>query len=367
MKERYYIWGTGNMTKYLQPYISVVMKQKEFIGYIDNDSTKTGTNFLGMPVFSPVVLESDKDCYILILAMAYEEIHKQIDENYPWMQKRIFDLTIFIKHRLLNRYRKSRLDDTEIEEVLKYLEHNDLQIFNYSFTEKYKKLEISVEYDADKKLFFVLHEGKRLYFSKKYKTRETVAAYYRSILIEQDEQSPHCYLVDTFQIEKGAIAVDAGAAEGNFALSVIERVKKIYIFEPDEEWQEALACTFAPYREKVVLVNKLISDYEDEITTTLDATIKEDEINFIKVDTEGEEYHVICGATEHLKKSKNIKCAICTYHQEFDYKIIEDTMTKLGFNTYPSKGYMWFPYDKHIIYSLPTLRRGLLRAEKHER
>lgn len=44
---------------------------------------------------------------------------------------------------------------------------------------------------------------------------------------------------------------DIGSAEGNFSLSNIENVKKVYLFESDKEWIEALEATFRPWRDKV--------------------------------------------------------------------------------------------------------------------
>jgi predicted RNA methylase len=40
------------------------------------------------------------------------------------------------------------------------------------------------------------------------------------------------------------VVADLGAAEGNFSLSIINKVKKIYIFEYDKEWVEALKAPF---------------------------------------------------------------------------------------------------------------------------
>jgi 16S rRNA A1518/A1519 N6-dimethyltransferase RsmA/KsgA/DIM1 with predicted DNA glycosylase/AP lyase activity len=48
-------------------------------------------------------------------------------------------------------------------------------------------------------------------------------------------------------VAEGDVVVDAGAAEGNFALSVIDKASKVYIIEGDAGWCEALRQTFLPY------------------------------------------------------------------------------------------------------------------------
>lgn len=59
-------------------------------------------------------------------------------------------------------------------------------------------------------------------------------------------------------------------AEGNFALSVIDKVKKMDFFESDPDWIEALNYTFAPYMDKVMLVNKYLFNFEDASTVSID-------------------------------------------------------------------------------------------------
>lgn len=62
--------------------------------------------------------------------------------------------------------------------------------------------------------------------SRKFKNEKEVAAYYKSVLMEQDEDSPHKYLTKDFNVENSDVVVDVGVAEGNFSLDIIDRVKK---------------------------------------------------------------------------------------------------------------------------------------------
>src|SRR5205085_2663461 len=109
---------------------------------------------------------------------------------------------------------------------------------------------------------------KRLYFKRSW-TKDDVRSSYNALLIEQDEQSPHRYLTKQFNLENGSVVVDIGTAEGNFALSVIEKVSLIYLFEADEQWAEALHATFDPWKDKVRIINKYVSDHESENSVSL--------------------------------------------------------------------------------------------------
>lgn len=56
-----------------------------------------------------------------------------------------------------------------------------------------------------------------------------------------------------------SIVADIGTAEGIFALNIIHSVKKVYLFECDPEWIIPLEKTFAPWINKIEIVN-LIRD-----------------------------------------------------------------------------------------------------------
>jgi 16S rRNA A1518/A1519 N6-dimethyltransferase RsmA/KsgA/DIM1 with predicted DNA glycosylase/AP lyase activity len=70
--------------------------------------------------------------------------------------------------------------------------------------------------------------------------------------------------VDSFGVSEGDIVVDVGAAEGNFALSVVEKANKVYIIEGNAAWCDALRQTFLPYKEKVEIIQKFLSDVADD-------------------------------------------------------------------------------------------------------
>lgn len=358
--KKYYIWGTGHIAEEINSQHKEQIEELDIVGYIDNDSQKVGQLYKGKRVYGPDILLEDKDCYIIIANAFREDIISQIKDKYPKTTSKIMESLFFQRMDLLSRYEDNR--EKEIKNIVDYLKENPLDIFNYPFVKKYDEIEFDVEFDVNKGLYYTFYYGKKMFFSRKFKSEKEVKSYYKSVCVEQDFKSPHRYLTDIFTVPKDAVVIDAGVAEGNFALSVIEYVKRIYLFEPDEEWAEALRYTFEPYENKVVLINKSISNYINGKTTTIDSEIGE-KIDFIKMDIEGEEYYALEGAEKTIEKSPNMQCVICTYHQEFAYEIINKFLLGHGFNTQPSKGYMWYPCET-FGERAPILRRGLIRAQK---
>lgn len=356
--KRIFIWGTGFNAKRLNEVYHHELTQEHLVGYIDNDSDKWGSEYYGKPVFSPDSLKELEDIYIYISVNKADEILEQIRKSFG-SKITVLKKDYFKKKRLMTRYAAS--GDHEINDIIEYLNDNDLDVFNYPWVEGYKNL--NFDFYKEDGLFYVLHKGKKLFFSRQYDSEEKVREYYISLLLEQHSNSPHKYLTDEFDVAEGDVVVDAGAAEGIFSLEVIDKAKKIYMFEPESDWIEALKHTFSEYEEKVVIIQKCVSNYNDEMTTTIDEAVTESAINFIKMDIEGEEFYALCGAENTLKKSNNVKCVVCSYHQEFAYYAIKSKLEEYGFETKHSDGYMW--YIEHFNSMRPmTLRRGLVRAEK---
>ena len=146
-------------------------------------------------------------------------------------------------------------------------------------------------------------------------------------------------------MEPDSIIFDLGAAEGIFALNVIEKAKKIYIFESEKEWLLPLQKTFEPWKDKITIINKYASENDSESTIKLDAIAKDIEPNqniFLKLDVEGAEKQVLIGAKQLLNSdNQHVKAAICTYHYPQDYNNLTDLMVNdFNYNISTSKGYM---------------------------
>jgi len=268
-----------------------------------------------------------------------------------------------LRHALLRYFQGEETLNVEQQAIFEYLKKNPLREFPYQYVENYTIDSIRTYFDADLRMFYVLQDNKRLYFKKGWKETQC-KQYYKALLMEQDEASPHKYETVNFQVSHGDVVVDAGAAEGNFALSVIDRVKKIYLFEVDQEWIEALEATFAPWKEKVIIVNKYVSDYTDNNCTKLDDFFNDQSVHFIKADIEGAENQLIEGAKNILQRQMSLKIVLCTYHKHNDEETLNNKLKEYHFVTEFSKGYIIFYYEICDKLQPPYLRKVLLRAWK---
>ncbi len=252
----------------------------------------------------------------------------------------------------------------EIAGVLKYLSKNPIAVFPNDFQDEYQQDSVEVFFDREKDLRYVLLEGKKLYFKRKWGIKK-IQSLFNLLSKEQDHRSPHRYLTDLFAFNTGDVLYDVGAAEGNFALSVVERASRIILFEADREWIEPLKATFEPWKEKVEIVNKYVGDFSNATHTVLDNHIfaGESETAFVKIDVEGAESKLLKGSHRMLSEMKRIKIAICTYHKQNDEKEFSSLLKQYGFETATSEGYMLFFYDK--LLRAPYFRRGLIRAQKN--
>ncbi len=267
-----------------------------------------------------------------------------------------------LRRKILDHFKSlpgSEVSD-EQREVLDYLEKYPLSIFPYHFGHLYKPSDVKVFYDDDPGMKFVLLYGKRLYFKKRWNEKR-IKRGFSDLLREQDPKSPHRYLTPQFDAEENDVIADIGAAEGNFSLSVVDKVKKVCIFEYNREWARALRETFAPYGEKAEIINKMVSVTDDESHIRLDTFLNErKDITFLKIDVDGAEQEVLSSCMEILRSKRPLKIALCTYHKANDEQDFTRLLLDCGFDVAVSGGYMIPYYDKKI--NSPWLRRGLIRA-----
>lgn len=276
--------------------------------------------------------------------------------------------TIILKKSLRKKILKHffLLPENEINEeqrdILKYLENNPVTTFPYPFAGNYSPENVEVFFDDQKRMRYVKVENKRLYFKKRW-SEKRIKRGYSDLMREQDPDSPHRYLTDHFFAGSDDVIADIGAAEGNFSLSVVDEAKRIYIFEYDKEWIEALKATFAPWKEKVEIINKRVADFDDLKHIKFDTFFTGNkEINFLKVDVDGAEQQVLNSCKSILESTVPIKIALCTYHKNNDEKDFTELLKGYGFRLSLSRGYMIHYFDKMM--KAPYLRRGLIRAIK---
>lgn len=227
-----------------------------------------------------------------------------------------------------------------------------------------KELE-SITFDKYAGLYFLMRNGKRLYFKKSLNTRKQVEEYYSYLAYEQTANSPHKYCDENFSVQRGEVLADCGAAEGLFGLDNIESVDKLYLFEYEEEWIEALEYTFLPYKDKVEIIPKFLGKSTDnEKIITLDDYFTDKKITFIKMDLEGCEYDVLQGAAKILQRDLPLKLAVTVYHNKKDESEILGYLSDIApdFSCEKSKGYLLCGWETA---EPPFFRSGVLRIQIH--
>lgn len=251
----------------------------------------------------------------------------------------------------------------EYQKIVEFLEKNKLGVYNYDFIKKYADLRIDVYRDEECGLFYVLRNGKKLYFKRDYDSEELVRNYYRTILLEQDADSPHRYTSEEFFVE-GGVLVDCGGAEGFFMLDAIEKIDKGIVFEAEDDWVEALNKTFEPYKNKVEIIKKYVSDISDDVYIKLDDILDKDikEIA-IKMDIEGYEQKALEGAQSVIHMIPRVILFVAAYHKPEDYNKIKEWIQMNGeYKIQESNGFMVNLWEKKL--KEPFWRKGIIRAKK---
>lgn len=258
------------------------------------------------------------------------------------------------------------LTKTEREQFLNFLRWHLVEMFNYTFVSKYNYRRTKVTRDRETGLRYVItDENRKLYFPRGWKDRN-VRKMYNNLCCEQDELSPHNYCFHDLSIDSDSVIADVGAAEGMFTLKFIDQIKTAYLFECDNDWLEALQATFRPWKEKVAIVNKYVSDENSNNTIKLDDFFSQREKpTLIKIDVEGAESNVLKGA--ELLLNTGIKdMLICTYHKKGDEQNFSRQLVEKEFKVVPSPGYMLLISEmpNYSIKEPFDFRRGLIHASR---
>lgn len=294
---------------------------------------------------------------------------------------RFLNILKYIKQRVLRtpRYYLSKrvktflkeendlpMEQDEITKIGRFLKCNLIEVFNYPFVHKYNFKKIRISFDEVKCLNYVCtSEGYRLYF-KKGMSEKQIENSYNSLCKEQDKESPHFYFFEGLNFTGNTIVADIGSAEGNFSLMIIDKIKELYLFECDDNWRRALEATFEPWKDKVHIVNKYVSNEKKLDTVSLDEYFQDKEApTLLKLDVEGAEADVLDGAELLLKQRKISDLLVCTYHKHGDAEILAAKLRGWNYFISYSKGYMLFLWEE-ANYSLKPpydFRKGLLHAK----
>lgn len=245
-------------------------------------------------------------------------------------------------------YYQSDSNRKECEEEYSFLvsnplktRNNKLYAFHAPFINLYNIENIEVFYDRTYKMYYVIHNGVKMYMKKSF-TKKQAKEYYLSLLAEQDKNSPHRYLDDELMNKHYRTIVDVGAAEGIFAIEMLDFADHIILFEYDSEWIEALRKTFFEYTNLVEIRKAFVTDEIGTNKTTLDIQMDDSrDIDLLKMDVEGAESNVISGAREIFINNPQLICLACVYHNNDDEKKLRELLPDYSFE--PRKGKMIFP------------------------
>lgn len=365
--EKIVVFGTGKRTQLIFEFLN---KYDEFevVEIWDNDDTKIGKSYEIKGKCVMVKRPHYENEYNIIVSsdIYYEEIKKQLIEKIsiePVYIKKYGYIFKNFRKKILEKYKSN---NSNIKDIYQYLQNNELDVFCGQIKHDYPLDMFDVHRDDSNGLLYSFWKGKKIYLSSKYKKENDVKTYLCSICKEQDAGSPHCYNIDKLDFNNTDIFIDGGAAEGFFALQVIDMVKHVYLVECDKEWVDALRKTFEPYKNKVTIIEKWMDESDTENTVSVDELVLQNEnINkiIVKMDIEGKETDAIKGMKKLIKSNIDMTYIICTYHKSKDAEIINDYFKKNEFETLFTNGYMFFPYGEMVE---PELRRGVLTARKRK-
>lgn len=266
-------------------------------------------------------------------------------------------------------YGNSKLYNEFPEEVEYIRKRRKLELYPYDYRDEYELIDVVVHEDIDSKLYYVLYNDKKLYFPMN-RTKEDVIAEYRRLLVEQDRRCSHSYFSDTCDVIDGSIFIDVGGAEGIVSLSVIDKVKCIYIFESDSDWISALEKTFEPWKDKVHIIAKYAGAITGRDTISVDDLLV-GEVGknvFIKMDVEGMEKDVLLGAQSTIVNNNCLIAAAC-YHYQDEEKELKEFFNAYNYQCETNDSWMLFFYGKLTLdngryqrMEYPYFRHAILRA-----
>lgn len=268
---------------------------------------------------------------------------------------------------LLDYYGRHLEESRSYQKELNYLQrYGEYCCFPYKPASILEQVVTGIELESH--LPYVIHKNKKLFFKANHTLTDVLDLYQNYIQIERllgdedTEHTPHQYQSPRVHVSDGDVVFDIGAAEGLFALDQLERASHVIIIESDPEWIIPLKQTFAPYKDKVTIIQKLVSDIDTDTTISLEKILSHIDYRsaFIKMDIEGYELQSLTAAERTLRKGKGLKLSVASYHKQHDAEEMKSFFDNIGYFSEFSNGYMLFH-----LYDTPTppyFRKGIIRA-----
>ena len=278
---RILIFHTGSIgAEYYQKFFELLDNLNcNLIGFTSMDAqnyfNKIG-NYTIYPAKSIITLKYDK----ILIGDINEEIinsFKEIFLNLNVPAEKISGILWILQQVMIKKYED--VQDSAIQETLKYWENHELSVFNqhteenpHTYDEVFFDEKIGLPY-----INFATIENKirRMYYPKdsEFYCKDNGKKYVLDILREQLPTSPHLYIKDNHKVEEGDVLIDAGVCEGNFSLRYADICSKIYLFEPDKRWFESLYYSFKYCWNKVEFIPKGVSNLTSADSVTLDDAV----------------------------------------------------------------------------------------------
>ncbi len=166
-----------------------------------------------------------------------------------------------------------------------------------------------------------------------------------------DKKHWHQYDTEFTPITKDDVVLDCGCAEALWALSIVKKVKRLHLIEPQAAFHKGLELTFSDCKHKVEILQCAVGNYDgfcdfnqckepsisgnakiskngNTAIYKIDTLFRNVKISFIKADLEGFELEALQGA-QRIIIENNPKIAITVYHQENDWREIKDFVLSL--------------------------------------
>lgn len=267
-------------------------------------------------------------------------------------------------------------EEPEIKGLLPAVrEAGKLQAIYGNWTEEYEQTADVVSRDKAAKLFYVHHKCfdgsvKKIYLRSDL-SLAACRTYYESILVEQDERSPHCYFTESIKQDligrKGGTVLDLGGAEGIFTLECVDYTSRVYCFDADRNWIDPLRKTLSAYSDKVAVIPKYVSDLSDGEYTTVDDFFGDfipNDIRYIKMDIEGYELQALKGMKRTLEMNPEAVLLVCVYHTPNAESEITEMLASLNYKGTPRPGFVFFWAGQDFV--KPYARRGVIEFKKQK-